>query len=125
MPKILIVEDNEEDRDALTRRLQCRGFAIVTSVDGKHGVADAQSEKPDLVLMNLNMPKLDGWEAARQIKTAAETRDVPIIAMIAQAMPGDRERAFEVGCAEYHVKPVDVTILLPQIELLLKNKTAT
>ncbi len=122
MPKILIVEDNEEHRDSLSRRLQCRGFAIVTAADGKQGVANAQSEKPDLVLMDLNLPELDGWEATRQMKAAAETRDLPVIAMIADAMPGDRERALAVGCAEYQIKPVDLAKLLDQIETLLKDR---
>jgi two-component system cell cycle response regulator DivK len=123
MPKILIVEDNEEHRDLLARHLQCRGFAIVTAADGKKGVANAQSEKPDLVLMDLNLPELDGWEATRLVKAAEQTRDLPVIAMIADAMPGDRERAFEVGCVQYHIKPVDVAMLLVQIETLLKGRT--
>jgi CheY-like chemotaxis protein len=122
MPKILIVEDNEENRESLSRRLQCRGFAIVTAADGRQGIADAQSEKPDLVLINLNLPELDGWEATRQLKAALGTRDVPVIAMIADAMPGDRERALEVGCAECQIKPVDLTILIDQIETLLKSR---
>ena len=121
MPKILIVEDNEEHRDALSRHLQCRGFAIITAPNGKQGFLDAQSEKPDLVMMDLNMPGLDGWEATRLIKATAETRELPVIAMVANSLPGDRERAFEAGCAEYCLKPVDVTILLPQIETLLKS----
>jgi len=122
MPKILIVEDNEENRESLSRRLQCRGFAIVTAADGRQGVANAQSEKPDLVLINLNLPELDGWEATRLLKTALDTRDLPVIAMIADAMPGDWERALEVGCAECQMKPVDVAMLIDQIETLLKNR---
>jgi two-component system, cell cycle response regulator DivK len=124
MPKILIVEDNEENRDSLSRRLQRRGFAIVTAADGKIGVAMAQSEKPDLVLMDMNMPELDGWEATRQIKAAAETHDLPVIALTAHAMSGDRERALGAGCADYHTKPVDFPKLLAQIEALLQNKPA-
>jgi two-component system, cell cycle response regulator DivK len=109
---------------ALSRRLQWRCFVIVTAADGKIGVAMAQSEKPDLVLMDMNMPELDGWEATRQIKAAAETHDLPVIALTAHAMSGDRERALGAGCADYHTKPVDFPKLLAQIEALLQNKPA-
>jgi len=125
MPKILIVEDNEENRDSLSRRLQRRGFAVISAEDGKAGVAMAQSEKPGLILMDMNMPELDGWEATRQLKAAAETKDLPVIALTAHAMSGDRDRALEVGCADYHTKPVEFPKLLAQIEALLQNKTAT
>ena len=125
MPKILIVEDNEENRDSLSRRLQRRGFAVIIAENGKDGVAMAQTEKPDLVLMDMNMPELDGWEATRQLKATAETKDVPVIALTAHAMSGDRDRALEAGCADYHTKPVDFPKLLAQIEALLQNKTAT
>jgi two-component system, cell cycle response regulator DivK len=125
MPKILIVEDNEENRDALSRRLQRRGFEIVIAADGKIGVAMAQSEKPDLILMDMNMPELDGWEATRQIRAAAETQNLPVIALTAHAMAGDRDRALEAGCADYHTKPVDFPKLLAQIEALLTNKNNT
>ena len=124
MPKILIVEDNEENRDSLSRRLQRRGFAVIIAEDGKAGVAMAQSEKPGLILMDMNMPELDGWEATRQLKAAAETKDLPVIALTAHAMSGDRDRALEVGCADYHTKPVEFPKLLAQIETLLQNKTA-
>jgi two-component system, cell cycle response regulator DivK len=124
MPKILIVEDNEENRDALSRRLQRRGFEIVVAAEGKAGVAMAQTEKPDLVLMDMNMPELDGWEATRQIK-AGETPGLPVIAITAHAMSGDRDRALEAGCADYHTKPVDFPKLLAQIEALLVNKNNT
>ena len=125
MPKILIVEDNEENRDSLSRRLQRRGFAVISAEDGKAGVAMAQSEKPDLILMDMNMPELDGWEATRHLKAAAETKELPVIALTAHAMSGDRDRALEVGCADYHTKPVEFPKLLAQIEALLQNKTAT
>jgi len=125
MPKILIVEDNEENRDSLSRRLQRRGFAVIIAEDGKAGVAMAQSEKPDLILMDMNMPELDGWEATRHLKAAAETKELPVIALTAHAMSGDRDRALEVGCADYHTKPVEFPKLLAQIEALLQNKTAT
>jgi two-component system, cell cycle response regulator DivK len=125
MPKILIVEDNEENRDALSRRLQRRGFEIVMAGNGKVGVAMAQTEKPDLVLMDMNMPALDGREATRQIRAAPETQNLPVIALTAHAMSGDRDRALEAGCADYHTKPVDFPKLLTQIEALLLNKNNT
>jgi len=125
MPKILIVEDNEENRDFLSRRLQRRGFAVIIAEDGKAGVAMAQSEKPDLILMDMNMPELDGWEATRHLKAAAATKDLPVIALTAHAMSGDRDRALEVDCADYHTKPVEFPKLLAQIEALLQNKAAT
>src|SRR5581483_2439429 len=105
MPKILIVEDNEENRDSLSRRLQRRGFEVIMAGDGKAGIAMAQAEKPDLILMDMNMPELDGWEATRQLKAAAPTAKIPVIALTAHALSGDRERALEVGCTEYHTKP--------------------
>ncbi len=125
MSKILIVEDNEENRDSLSRRLQRRGYEILIAADGKIGLAMAQAEKPDLILMDMNMPELDGWEATRQLKAAAETQHVPVIALTAHAMSGDRERALGVGCADYHTKPVEFPKLLTQIEALLQNKTTT
>ena len=124
MPKILIVEDNEENRDSMSRRLQRRGFEVLMAGDGNAGVAMAQSEKPDLVLMDMNMPELDGWEATRQIKAAAETQDLPVIALTAHAMSGDRDRAIAVGCADYHTKPVDFPKLIAQIEAILQNRAA-
>ena len=121
MPKILIVEDNEENRDSLSRRLQRRGFTVVTAADGRAGLEVAQSEKPDLVLMDMNMPELDGWEATRQLKAAPETQALPVIALTAHAMSGDRERALQNGCADYHTKPVEFSKLLAQIEALLQE----
>ena len=119
MPKILIIEDNEENRDALSRRLQRRGFQVVLAEDGLEGMEKVRLEKPDIVLMDMNMPKLDGWEATRQLKADPATRDVPIIALTAHAMAGDRERSLEVGCADYHTKPVEMAKLLGQIEAFL------
>ena len=121
MPKILIVEDNAENRDALSRRLERRGFEVVLAVDGKIGVAMALTEKPDLILMDMNMPELDGWEATRQVKAAEETRSIPVIALTAHAMSGDRERALEAGCVDYHTKPVELPKLLAQIEAILSG----
>ena len=122
MPRILIVEDNEENRDALARRLERRGFEVLIAVDGKAGVEKAKSEKPDLILMDMNMPELDGWEATRQIKAEPSLRDVPVIALTAHAMTGDRERALEAGCTDYHTKPIEFPKLLAQIETVLRGR---
>ena len=124
MPKILIVEDNEDNRDSLSRRLQRRGFEVVTAEDGEVGLTRAQSEKPDLILMDMNMPELDGWEATRQVKAMETLRHVPIVALTAHALVGDRERALQVGCADYHTKPVDFPKLLAQIETMLRERPA-
>jgi CheY-like chemotaxis protein len=120
MPRILIVEDNEENRDALSRRLKRRGYDVVIATDGVQGVAMARAEKPDLILMDMNLPELDGWEATRQVKAAPESQAVPVIALTAHALSGDRERALAVGCADYHTKPVELPRLLEQIESILK-----
>jgi two-component system, cell cycle response regulator DivK len=122
MPRILVVEDNEENRDALSRRLQRRGFEVLMANDGKAGVEMTKTEKPDLVLMDMNMPELDGWEATRQIKAEPETHAIPVIALTAHAMQGDRERAMAVGCSDYHTKPVEFPKLISQIEGILQNK---
>lgn len=121
MPKILLIEDNEQNRDALSRRLQRQGYTIVIAVDGKEGIAMAQSDLPDVILMDLNLPEVDGWEATRRLKAAPETQAIPIMAMTAHAIAGDRERALEAGCDDYHAKPVDFPQLLTQIEALLKK----
>ena len=123
MPKILIVEDNEENRDSLSRRLQRRGFEVVTAENGIAGLAMAQSEKPDLILMDMNMPELDGWEATRQVKALEGLQDVPVLALTAHALAGDKERALQAGCADYHTKPVDFPKLLAQLETILHNRT--
>ena len=124
MPRILIVEDNEENRDALSRRLKRRGFDIVIAVDGLQGVAMAKTEKPDLILMDMNLPELDGWEATRQVKAAEETKNVPVIALTAHALSGDKERAIAAGCTDDHTKPVEVPKRLEQIEAILKARPA-
>ena len=124
MPRVLIVEDNEENRDALSRRLQRRGFETLIAVDGKVGVKMTIDELPDLVLMDMNMPELDGWEATRQVKANPSTKDIPVIALTAHAMTGDRERAIEAGCTDYHTKPVEFPKLLAQIEAILTNRPA-
>src|SRR5687767_6572973 len=101
MAKILLVEDNEYNRDMLVRRLERRGFQVVVAVDGGEGVAKARSEKPDLILMDMHLPVLDGWEATRQLKESDDTKQIPIIALTADAMAGDREKAMEAGCNDY------------------------
>jgi two-component system, cell cycle response regulator DivK len=124
MSKILVVEDNELNRDMLSRRLQRRGYEVVTAVDGQEGVALAQSEAPDLILMDMSLPVLDGWEATRRLKAAPETKSIPIIALTAHAMSGDRDQALEAGCDDYDAKPIDMPRLLAKIEALL-GKQAT
>jgi two-component system, cell cycle response regulator DivK len=119
MPKLLLVEDNEMNRDMLSRRLQRRGYEVVIAVDGQEGVALAQSEAPDLILMDMSLPVMDGWEATRRLKAASETMTIPVIALTAHAMSGDREKAMEAGCDDYDAKPIDLPRLLEKIEALL------
>lgn len=121
MPKILLVEDNEENRDALSRRLTRRGYEVVMAFDGQKGVEAASAEKPDVILMDMNMPILDGWQATRKIKSMPEVSRIPIIALTAHAMSGDREKVIEAGCDDYHTKPVEFARLLEQIEAILKK----
>ena len=124
MPKILLVEDNEMNRDMLSRRLERRGYQVVIAVDGVEGVRMAQAEAPALILMDMSLPVLDGWEATRQIKAAPATGDIPIIALTAHAMSGDREKAIEAGCDDFDTKPVDLPRLLAKIEALLGGAAA-
>ena len=119
MAKILYVEDNEDNIYMLTRRLGRRGYEVVVATDGEQGIAMARSEAPALILMDLSLPVLDGWEATRQLKAAAETRDIPVIALSAHAMSGEREKALAAGCNDYLPKPVDLPALLTKIEDLL------
>jgi two-component system cell cycle response regulator DivK len=119
MPKILYVEDNEDNVYMLSRRLERHGFEVLVAPDGEQGVAIARREHPDLIVMDLNMPVLDGWEATRRLKAAPETRAIPIIALSAHAMAGDRERALEAGCDEYDTKPVRIASLMAKIRTLL------
>ena len=124
MPKILLVEDNEMNRDMLSRRLERRGYQVVIAVDGEQGMAMAQSEAPDLILMDMSLPVLNGWEAARRLKGAPETQAIPIIALTAHAMLGDREKTIEAGCDDFDTKPIELPRLLDKIEALLARKTA-
>ena len=119
MPKILLVEDNEMNRDMLSRRLVRRGYEIVMAFDGEQGVAMAQSEKPDLILMDMSLPVIDGWEATRRVKAGEATKTIPVIALTAHAMSDDREKAMQTGCDEYDTKPIDLERLLGKIQTLL------
>src|SRR3970282_1276646 len=124
MPKILLVEDNELNRDMLSRRLERRGFQVLIAVDGAQGVAMAQSEAPDLILMDMSLPVLDGWEATRQIKAAKTTNHIPIIGLTAHDMSGEPERALAAGCDEYEIKPLDFNRLVAKIQALLNKGAA-
>ena len=122
MPKILLVEDNEMNRDMLSRRLQRRGYQIVTAENGEQGLSLARLETPDLILMDITLPEMDGWEVARQLKAGEHTRHIPIIALTARALVSDRAKAFEVGCNDYDTKPVDFARLTEKIGNLLVEK---
>ena len=117
--KILLVEDNEMNRDMLSRRLQRRGYEVLTAVDGESGLALTKSETPALVLMDMSLPGIDGWEATRQLKADPATRAIPVIALTAHAMAGDREQALAAGCDDFDIKPIDLDRLLGKIEALL------
>jgi CheY-like chemotaxis protein len=125
MSKILLVEDNEMNSDMLSRRLQRKGHEVLVAMDGAQGVELAQSENPDLILMDMSLPVLDGWEATQQLKASPETSGIPIIALTAHAMAGDREKCLEVGCDDYETKPVDFSRLLGKIQVLLENKVSS
>ena len=119
LPKILLVEDNEMSRDMLARRLQRRNYRVITAADGAAGLELAYRERPDLILMDLSLPILDGWGASQQLKSDPSTRDIPIIALTAHAMAGDEIRARAVGCDEFETKPVDFSRLLSKMSSLL------
>ncbi len=119
MLKILLVEDNEMNRDMLSRRLGRKGFEVVAAPDGQQGLNMARSEAPDLILMDMSLPVVDGWEATRQLKTAPDTRSIPIIALTAHAMAGDRQQALDAGCDEYDSKPIEFDRLLSKIQALM------
>ena len=119
MAKILLVEDNEMNRDMLSRRLQKKGYDVVMAVDGGAGLAMARSEAPDLILMDMSLPVMDGWTATQEIKKDAATRPIPVIALTAHAMASDRDRALEAGCDDYDTKPIELPRLLGKIEALL------
>jgi two-component system, cell cycle response regulator DivK len=124
MPKILLVEDNDMNRDMLTRRLARKGFETAEAVDGEQGIEAARSGRPDLILMDMSLPLLDGWEATRRLKADPATRGIPVIALTAHAMAGDRERALEAGCDDYDTKPIEFPSLMKKIEALLAQRAA-
>jgi CheY-like chemotaxis protein len=119
MTKVLLVEDNEMNRDMLSRRLIRRGFQVVFAMDGQQGIDLARSERPDIILMDMSLPLIDGWEATRCVKADDATRSVPVIGLTAHAMAGDREKAIEAGCDDYETKPVELDRLIGKIERLI------
>jgi two-component system, cell cycle response regulator DivK len=121
MKKILLIEDNELNRDMLSRRLQKRGYEVVMAADGETGVAMAQADAPGLILMDVSLPGIDGWEATRRLRAAPQTRHIPIVALTAYATSGDREKALAAGCDDFDTKPIDLPRLLGKIETLLKK----
>ena len=119
MPKVLLIEDNELNRDMLSRRLVKRGYDVVTAVDGAEGVASAKAEHPDLILMDMSLPVMHGWDATRELKENPDTKAIPVIALTAHAMEGDREKGLEAGCDDFDTKPVELKRLLEKMEKLL------
>lgn len=125
MPKILLVEDNEMNRDMLSRRLQKKGFEVAIAVDGQQGIDMARGQAPDIILMDMSLPVVDGWEAARRLKADNATEKIPVIALTAHAMAGDREKAIDAGCDDYDTKPVDLARLLEKIQTLLEKRPSS
>jgi two-component system, cell cycle response regulator DivK len=125
MTKILLVEDNEMNRDMLARRLERKGYQVINAVDGKTGVAMGRTENPDLIIMDMSLPVLDGWEATRLLKSSELTQSIPIIALTAHAMSGDRDKALRAGCDDYDTKPVDFVRLLEKITTLITRNSNT
>ena len=119
MARILVIEDNEMNRDMLSRRLVRRGYHVILATDGRQGISAARLEAPDLILMDMSLPEMDGWEAARHLKTDATTRRIPVIALTAHAMVSDRKRALDAGCDEYETKPIEFARLLAKIQAML------
>jgi two-component system, cell cycle response regulator DivK len=124
MTKILLVEDNEMNRDMLSRRLARKGYEVIMALDGRQAVEMATAANPDLILMDMSLPVIDGWEATRQVKAAPATRGIPVIALTAHAMAGDREKAMQAGCDDYDTKPIDFPRLLEKMTSLLERKRA-
>ena len=123
MPKVLLVEDNEMNSDIIKRRLELEGFEVILAADGEVGIAKAQSELPNIIIMDRSMPKVDGWQATRHIKGVDETCGIPIIALTAHAMAGDREKIIGLGCDDYDTKPIDFYRLVTKINTLLEAYT--
>lgn len=124
MPRILLVEDNEMNRDMLSRRLERRGYEVLIAVDGQVGMKMAETEAPDLILMDMSLPVIDGWEATRTLKAAERTKEIPIIALTAHAMSTDRDKAIDAGCDDYDTKPIELPRLLSKMEALLTRGAA-
>jgi two-component system cell cycle response regulator DivK len=122
MPKLLLVEDNEINRDMLSRRLVRKGYSVVMAIDGAQAVSMAQSETPDLILMDMSLPVMNGWEATKDLKSRANTRGIPVIGLTAHAMAGDCEKAMAAGCDDYETKPIDLIRLLQKIDALLPKE---
>src|SRR5258706_237874 len=125
MPRILIVDDNEMNRDVLSRRLLRRDYGVLLAADGRKGLAMARTERPDLILLDLGLPEIDGWECARQLKADASTRAIPVIALTAHAMIGDREKAMAAGCDDFDTKPIELPRLLAKIQALAPAEPAS
>ena len=123
MPRILLVEDNEMNRDMLSRRLRRRGYEVIIAVDGQMGIDMTKSETPDLILMDMSLPVIDGWEATRALKAHDETKEIPIIALTAHAMSTDRDKAIQAGCDDYDTKPIELSRLLGKMEALMKTQS--
>ena len=119
MAKLLLVEDNEMNRDMLSRRLQRRGYEVIMAVDGEEGIKMARSESPDLILMDMSLPVLDGWEATRRLKSDPSTRSIPVLALTAHAISSDRDKALQAGCDDYDTKPIELQRVLAKIQTLL------
>src|SRR4029079_5064438 len=123
MRRILLVEDNEMNRDMLSRRLQRRGYEVIIALDGQQGVAMAQSSSPDIVLMDMSLPVMDGWEATRTLKASPDTKEIPVIALTAHAMSTDRDKAMEAGCHEYHTNTIAIPRLIAKMESLMARNS--
>jgi CheY-like chemotaxis protein len=124
MPRILVIEDNEWSRDMLARRLSRRGYQVISAADGKRGIAMAQDQSPDLIVMDMSLPAIDGWEATRRLKADPATRAIPIVALTAHAMASDRKKAMDAGCDDYHTKPVDFESLVRSMEAFLEARNS-
>jgi len=122
-PKILLVEDNESSRDMLARRLARRGYQVISAMDGKRGIAMAREQSPDLIVMDMSLPEIDGWEATRRLKADPATRGIPIVALTAHAMASDRQKAMDAGCDDYHTKPLDFETLVRSLESFLEARS--
>lgn len=125
MSRILLVEDNEMNRDMLSRRLQRRGFEVIIAIDGQAGIDAAETQLPDLILMDMSLPLIDGWDATRRLKSNPATQQIPVVALTAHAMDGEREKAIAAGCDDYDTKPVELDRLLQKIEVLIARKSQT